>query len=378
MPRGRRAVLMVPHQESTSNQRGGRAVARHRHAILCLCLALGPFVRPAAADFNAPMSAATFSAPPPRMLELLRREHDPRHHLLVTTTAARYHASVGTIGDEGLRDVAPLESSAELVPASIPWASISSIDRIMPRHRRGRTFGVVLGGIAGGFAGAALGRLASTVETGSDHTYDDVGAFLGTAAGASTGGWLGIRSKVRHPLYIAGSSEDSNDHPGDGSQTLVVDVGESAAWLSPRQIVRVRGSFGEVTGRVGNVAPDGRVRLDRVPELDSNLPLPRSPMEWDEISRIERRGNNWRRGAASGSIVTGLLFGSGAAFIEGVRIDYRPGGRRDSGEAFASGALIGTCTGAAIGAALGALTPRWHRLLDRPLAVTAHLESPQP
>ncbi len=312
------------------------------------------------------------------MLELLRREHDPRYHLLVTTSSTEMHVSVGVIGDEGLREVAPFESSSEFLPASIPWASIVRIDRIELRHRRGRTFGIMLGGLAGGFTGAALGHLVSSIG-GGERRYDEFGAFLGTAAGASTGGWIGARSKLRRPVYLAGPSEDANHQAGSMSQPLVVDLDETSTRLSSRQVVRVRGSFGEFTGRVLNIAPDGRVHLDRVPELDSDLPPPSGPIEWVEINRIERRGSSLRRGAAAGAIVAGTLFGSLAALFEGVRTDdyWRTGrvDRRESGKAFAVGALVGAATGATIGGLLGALTPRWHRLVDRPSSASSPTRS---
>lgn len=326
-------------------------------------------------------AADGFLAPPPRMLDLLRREHDPRHHLLVTTSRTRLHVNAGEVGDQGLEHVTTIDSSSA-IPTSIPWASIERIDRIQPRYPRGRSAGIVLGALAGGFAVAALGRLASTLETGSDRSYVEFGAFIGTAVGAGAGGWLGVRSKIRRSIYMAGSSQASSDSGRQMSQSLAIDLDRSASRFSPREIVRVRGSFGEFTGRILNIATDGRVHVERAPELDSGLPLPSAPIGWDEISRIERRGTNWRRSAVTGAIVMGALFGSGAAFIEGVSVEHtwRTGrtDRRDNGIAIAEGAVIGAATGACIGAFLGALTPRWHRIFDRPMVVIAQVQPAQP
>ncbi len=339
-----------------------RIVAQSCVVALCLFMAIGP---------GSAASADDFSSPPPRMLELLRREHDPRHRLLVTTSAARFDVNVGAIGEEGLREVTAIEPSSVLGPTSIPWASIARIERVELKHRRGRSAGLVLGALAGGFAGAALGRLARTKDVKGDRTYADFGAFVGTAAGASTGVWLGVRSKIRRSLYEAGSLEGSSDPQSDLSEPLIADLGESASRFSPRQIVRLRGSFGEYTGRISGITAEGRVSLDRVPDLDSALPISSGTIAWDEIRRIERRGTYWRRSALTAGIVTGLLFGSIGAFVEGVSSDYHLG-LHDEGDAFWEGAiwegtLVGAGVGVGLGAIFGALAPRWHRIVERPL-----------
>ncbi len=356
---------------SMMHGRYARIVAQSCVVALCLFMAIGP---------ESAAFADDFSAPPPRMLELLRREHDPRYRLLVTTSSTRLDVNVGAIGEEGLREVTPIEAASALGPTSIPWDSIARIERIELKHRTGRSAGFVLGALAGGFAGAALGRLARTKDVKGDRTYADFGAFVGTAAGASTGVWLGARSKIRRSLYEAGFDDESKIHSMISSESLTADLGESASRLSPRQIVRLRGSFGEYTGRVSSVTSNGRVTLNRVPEFDSALPISSGPIAWDDISRIERRGTSWRRSAVTGAIVLGLLSGSMAAFVEGVTMDYSYSrdGRRDGGDAFWEGALAGAGTGAGLGAIFGALTPRWHRIVERPLIVSMTAEPARP
>ena len=67
------------------------------------------------------------------------------------------------------------------------------------------------------------------------------------------------------------------------------------------------------------------------------------------------------------------VFAVGAAMFASMKMDWLPWI-----DAITSGLLVGAYSGATIGAALGALTPRWHRLVDRELPITAHLEPAQP
>jgi hypothetical protein len=324
------------------------------HALVLVFLATTPLA--ARAD--------DFTAPPPRMIELLQREHRARDWWIVTTPEGRVEARVGDVGATGLA----LTQTRRGAPtnATLAWSRIERIERRHSRHRLGQVLGAVAGATALGYLGAAIDNAdaatASEVEA----------AWVGVGVGAVAGGWLGGRlgDQLAHttPLYVAPARQPgaAPDAPMPAAAALLQDD-------AGRTVLRIRGSFGEVAGRAAVIDAQGIAGIEPDPRFDSGGALPEQPLRWEEITQVERLDVATRRYAWTGGAIGAAVFATLGGFIAGSSVGLSSGGdSRDVLGGMAVGAGLGGAVGALMGGMLGSRVQTWdHVYVATPIADAA-------
>lgn len=361
-------------------------------------LASDPGTRPAATgDVNggeAPTEAKTTDGspvakatpdeppgPPSRLIEFLDRQTHPHDWLYVSTSSSRHEVRVARIGPGGLSGVSARGGGA--VPSEIAWRDIVRLERRESHFRAGQVIGVIVGAVVGGYRGAGRGESSG----GSGAWSIGSGLVLGAAAGAWIGGAVGDGSAHGSPVYavardpvpaptaatadkLRGAVGDSSAHgrpvraaapdpvPAPAAATI-----DRLRRLSARDVLRVRGSFGEFSGRVAMVQTSGLTGLSADPRLDRGDALPPEPLSWSQVTSIECLGNRSGRFAVFGSVLVAGLVGSLAAGVaaSGIGLSYG-GSDSDVLGAFVLGAGAGAVIGAGLGALAGSPFPAWHRV----------------
>ena len=295
----------------------------------------------------AKASQGESAGPSPRLIEFLDRRIHPHDWLHVSTTSSRHEVQVAKIGPGGLSGVRARDGGA--VPAEIAWRDVVRLERRESRFRAGQVLGAIVGVVAGGFGGALVG--------GSSDRPEPIiagGLVLGTAAGAWLGGAVGDQSKHWRPVYAVAPD------PVLAPTTAKI---EELRRLPAGSVLRVRGPFGEFSGRVTMIQASGLSGLSSAPWLDRGGALPSEPVAWSQVTSIERRGNRSGRFAVYGSVLVAGLAGAFAGGLTASGVGLSGGG--DDAEVFAASAA-GAGAGALIGAGLGALVgipvPAWHRV----------------
>jgi hypothetical protein len=297
-----------------------------------------------------PAGTTGFEAPPPRMVELLRQKHHASDWLYVTTPSGRYEVRVAGIHEGGL---AGLESRKGAPPATnLEWNQVARIEKRNSHFHAGQLVGAVVGAFAGGYGGAAIGN--------PDH--GDAGAWTGLAIGTVAGAWLGGKVGDRYA-----SAEHWYEGNGPGGATIAGDIpnalDEFRKHAKSSDVLRVRGSFGEFTGRASNVDHDGFSGLARDERHDMAFKVPEEPLRWSQIASIERRGNSAGRYAGFGALI-----GAGVLSVVGATVSAGFNSENEDilGAALAGGA-VGGLAGAGVGALIGQGVERWHPVYTAPL-----------
>jgi hypothetical protein len=125
--------------------------------------------------------------------------------------------------------------------------------------------------------------------------------------------------------------------------------------LAGRNVLRVRGAFGEFTGHVAKIDlnglegfhPDSRFH-------DGGAPV--EPLTWSQVTSIERYGTQSRRYAGIGAVVVGVSVGvltAAAGVLYGNNTHEAAG-------LFLLGASYGALLGAGAGALVGMNFHQWH------------------
>ena len=296
--------------------------------------------------------SGSFASPPPRMIELLRQQHHTGDWLYVTTPAGRYEIRVSGIHEGGLAGITARRGTP---PASeIPWSNIARIEQRTSHFRAGQVVGLVAGAIAGGYLGAAIGNSG----------HGDAGAWTGLTAGSVAGAWAGGMAGDRFESSRA--IYEGQTAGGEPVAISTIDsrqaVEEFRKSASESDVLRLRGSFGEFTGKASHIGPDGFSGLVRDPQ-DMAFKPPQEPISWSRVSSVERRGSAAGRyagiGALIGAGIVGTLAGSVSA---GLGSDDK-----DILGAVLAGAGVGGLAGAGAGAAIGSGVPKWHLVYQMPL-----------
>jgi hypothetical protein len=127
-------------------------------------------------------------------------------------------------------------------------------------------------------------------------------------------------------------------------------------------VLKVRGDFraGLYVGRVRTITPEGMSGFQDDPQWQTGLPKPAEPLTWDQISSVERSGNEALKGAFIGGAIVGSV-GALLGYAFGISED-------DEGDAVGAAVaygFIGFGVGAGLGAAIGTPFHAWHRVYSR-------------
>jgi len=310
-------------------------------------------------------AAESFTVPTPRVIEMLRKQHDARDWLFVTTPAGRYEVRVGEIEDGGLSGI----SARRGTPPTNTWAwsDVARIEQRRSHFALGQFIGLTLGAIAGGFAGAAVGDNNPNLAALSNEQAAIFGAVAGGVAGAWGGGAIGDRFESANPWYFGrpASGDFAPLATGTNSDEALHQYQSDA---DAGDLLRLRGTFGEFVGSAATVDPSGFSGLTRDEGLDLESRVPVEPIAWSNVVSVERRVGSSCRYAVIGALVGGIL----GAFVGGVSAgggDYvlSSDGYDDSVEtAVVKGASVMGCVGGVIGAMFGSGIPRWELVYRAP------------
>jgi hypothetical protein len=365
---------------------------------------------------SARADETTFAAPAPSVLEQLQSLHRPSDWLRVTMGATELELRARQIDEAGLSHLSGRGSgkrrlraytSSSLSGATIPWSSISRIDRLHSKSRGGGVVGFVTGGIAG----AAI----------IPQPY--VGAMLGCLGGSWLGGRIGDRFAHPHRFYVGQPLPASSANPVAASPEPTPPVPDSALAqqrvtpatepeptstfrepaareatpappietpravdptrevrracraLEPDNLLRMDTDFGRFQGYASRIGPEGLDGL-RADVRAGFEPAPAGLVTWNRIHRLEKSGGSAARGAAMGAMFVGT---AGAAL--GVLVVLAASGL--GGDVDATGAIemvgIGALGGAALGAGAGGLIGApiqgWHVVYRRPVGRARVTES---
>lgn len=350
--------------------RDGHAERPFGASLLALDRALSPnawlvsAAMPGRSDSTNHSAGGAFSAPTPRQLERLQRVHSPRTWLVVTTRSERYEVRVDHFGVGGLLGLhsrkGPLQSPG------LPWQDVAMIERSDSRFALGTFLGIAAGATMGGLIGANL--------VGGEKTGQSV--MIGMGVGATLGGLfgrgVGYRAVRLTPLYraegfeipmaeepLTGSARQSAEAttPQPAQPTRSDARIEAVQRLATRgTVVRIDGTFGSITGRVGSADSAGLHGLRPDPKRDSGLEPRLEMIPWSSITAVRRLGNQSHRGALIGAILLAIPAGVVGGAL---------GSLGDSGGgAAAAGLAAGGIVGAGAGFLIGAVIPGWHLVRD--------------
>src|SRR5262249_10815446 len=125
------------------------------------------------------------------------------------------------------------------------------------------------------------------------------------------------------------------------------DVAKALAQLSPRDLVRIEGTFGRFEGRAGRVTETGFEALESHTAPPANGAL--RALTWEQIDRVEAHRGCGRRGATYGAIV-----GVGLVVALYAYASYNSADDEGQGQAYvAVGAIPTVIATTLIGALLG-------------------------
>ena len=361
-----------------------------------------------AAAPESPAIANGFTAPPPTMLEELRRRHRPGQVLRVTSGAERFEVRAQDLDARGLQGLTSRGRGA--APSDpFPWSRIERIDILTNRRTYGRVMGAILGGL-GALVLPAIGNGYSTNPPPPLGYW-----FLGGAlAGGFAGDYLGSHNIRERPLYVAqlpasriaarvapaspavtdsiavadsvgsratvppdAAAADTTRGPDNAATPDVAPFDAGAAGPDVRRalhridsgrLLRIEGAFGLFHGYASQANEAGLSGLRAEPTLESVSGL--RALGWREIDRIDMRGGSPGQGALRGALVVGGTVGVLGALV-GAAVDSMVGGSTygQAGAMVAGGAIglgIGGAVGALFGAAIGAGVPSWHNVYQRP------------
>ena len=294
-----------------------------------------------------------FGVPAPRLIEHLR-SYSHRTQWYVSTANRRYLLRIDRIGPAGLAGLSSPRSGP--VPTSLGWNEIARIDLRTSHRTAGSMLGGLMGTVAGGFLGGTIGNAIDPMVERDRGTA--LGTWAGGIAGAWFGGRIGDRRAHEEPLYIA------TPDAGWLGDDIATSAGIDKVRAHRRQLLRVRGSFGQFVGRVGSVSDEGLAEL-RADAADGRLPTPVEPIGWDQITGVEQRGLAMKRGAVIGA-VSGAAYG---AFVMAMIVGLTPKRDRHGSltTAVALGGVAGAMPGAALGALAGSLFRQWHPIYRAPV-----------
>lgn len=301
----------------------------------------------AAITGDSTAAGGLFTAPPPRQVAVLRREHSPRQWLFVTTESGRHEVRAVTLDSRGLSGL----SARDAAPApSWRWNEIARVDRRESRFRLGQIAGMAAGAAAGFYLGGEIAE--------SNGSHRGQGAWMGAwavgAAGACLGAWTGDRVVRSSPWYVA--------DPGPlmrapAAKDMRVESGER---------LRLRGTFGEFIGKAKRIDSTGFAGLV-ADQDDIRLPLPHEPIAWSEVSSVEVRRGSSRRWATIGAVV-GAMYGVCFAVLTEMTSDKTTNDEPGKDAAIATSLSL---MGAGIGAVYGMAWPIWHTAHHAPLPAAA-------
>lgn len=297
--------------------------------------------------------AASFAAPPPRLIELLRKQHEPSAWFYLTTTSGRYEVRMAGIHEDGIAGITARKGAPPA--AKVDWGNIARIEQRTSHFRLGQFLGLAAGAVAGGYAGAAIGN----------PEHGDLGAWTGLTIGALAGTWLGGQTGDR----FAAARPWYEGQPAQGAAVAgTPDVSDRALQefrksSSESDLLRLRGTFGEFTGRASRIDALGFSGLARDAKEDLAFEVPPEPIGWNQISSIERRGN-----AAGHYAKIGVAIGAGIlGTLAGVASAGFGNDERDVLGAVMIGGSIGGLAGAGVGAVIGSGVERWQPIYQSPL-----------
>jgi len=347
--------------------------------ILCAALA-----EPAALASAQPASLG----PPPNLLFQLQKENRRHPWLRVASDAGRFELLVDRLDERGFSGF-HARSTESALPRPIAWPRVARVDEVVTAAGTQATWGA----IAGGLAGALLMNM--TTPDQSNTTVP-----LGLAVGAGVGGLLGYargEGRVRErPWYVrekdgvpwqpaasgtgraiaGGAAEpDTAGAPARVAAPPVAATLGSRTTPSPAvlracnrvhsdDVVLLRHDLGEFRGTVDIIGPEGLegFHLQRTALGGGHLATPAGRVSWDQVRRLDRRGNSWSRGALIGA----GLFGA-AGFLVGLA--YGAFAFSSDAEVIGAGlygALVAGGIGAGVGGVIGASVPRWHLVYRNP------------
>lgn len=313
----------------------------------------------------APVRASSeITAPPPRMIELIRRQMAHEGRWSVTTSQSRLEWNEAEVGADGLRGLLP-QRGGGLAPGLVSWSDIQRIDEHRTAFRRGQGLGLALGALAGGFGGAAIEAEATGSDMGGI-TWAGVG--VGAIAGTLLGGWMGDRVQLSdRTIYVAAPERAPSPEPPPTIASVA--DGAAKAKVRPGELIRLKGAFGDFVGRASAIDADGISGLKPASGRDSGLPLPPQPISWSDMTRVERRDNCGTTGALLGVLALGGIGGALGAEMSGS--NFMGGGIGGSGAGFGLGFLAGAIPGVLVGGLIGSTIPRWQVVLDHPASSSA-------
>lgn len=154
-------------------------------------------------------------------------------------------------------------------------------------------------------------------------------------------------------LLVVGAALAASSAASPAPDTATV---SRLALMSGKDVLRVRGSFGEFAGRVTTIDEHGLDGFRVEPRHDPTGKPPAAALTWEQVTTIDRLGTQSRHYAGVGAIVAGGLLGTLAAIFAN--------GNDDSASQVAAGFMLGASAGIVVGAGAGALigmnVHAWH------------------
>jgi len=298
-------------------------------------------------------SVETYAPPAATTLEHLNRTHRSGHWLIVSTPDSLIRLRADRFTPRGLEGIHTRDG---LPPFPVlEWKNVAKIERRASGFRAGQVLiGVICSPIppyglttaAGMWLGGGLGDKIVRTTTLYEGTPASVEPDRGFAIAAPDSGSTGIdRDHVEQRAATVGG--------------VVPDLDRLRGDVQPGRLVHVWGGFGEFTGTVETIDPDGLHGLHPHRPPREARDRPPDPVAWSQISGMYRRGNSGGRGAAYGAVVLGGGAGAVAAAIASSGIGLSSGSSENALGAFFAGAAVGGIVGAGFGYAIGSFFKVW-------------------